>query len=81
MSDFIRILPADPKAGDPGCRLRVVRDGLGNIDVFDEQTLPERVMRPDANRVTALGWLQLTEDEAAWLCDVLAEALEKGQGE
>jgi hypothetical protein len=78
VSDFLRIRPADPQAGDPGCRLRVVREEMGNIDVYDEQVLPERVLRPDANRVTPLGHLTLTEDEAQWLCATLAEATRAG---
>jgi hypothetical protein len=77
-STFHRILPCaagarSPNKLDKGWRLRLSYLD-GNAELAEEQVLPERVMRPDANRILAtLGSVQLTTDEVAWLRDALAE--------
>lgn len=76
--EFHRIKPCaagatSPNKLDKGWRLRLSYLD-GNAELAEEQVLPERVMRPDANRVLAtLGTVQLTTDEVAWLRDALAE--------
>ena len=79
MSDFHRILPCaagakSPNKADKGWRLRLSREDGESARLVEEQVLPERVMRPDANRVLAtLGGMWLTTDEVRWLRDALAE--------
>jgi hypothetical protein len=76
--EFHRIKPCaagatSPNKLDKGWRLRLSYTD-GNAELAEEQVLPERVMRPDAQRILAtLGTVQLTTDEVAWLRDALAE--------
>ncbi len=79
MADYHRILPCaasqkSPSKEDKGWRLRLSREDGESAHLVEEQVLPERVMRPDANRILAsLGEMWLTTDEVRWLRDVLAE--------
>lgn len=81
MSDFHRILPcaasaASPSAKDKGWRLRLSRPDGENAMLVEEQVLPERVLRPDANRILAtLGRVNLNTNEARWLRDQLNELI------
>lgn len=68
---------AAPRDIDRGWRLRVeLPDDDGFVDVVEEQVLPERVMRPDANHVRASnGTVRLNLEEARWLRDRLDEVI------
>jgi hypothetical protein len=45
-----------------------------NAELIEEQVLPERVMRPDANRIVSKGErIMLTTAEARWLLEALAD--------
>lgn len=79
-SHWIRPCPnaaACPREIDQGWRLHVsFEDHEGYVEVTEEQVLPEKVRRPDANRVRATnGTLRLNPDEAKWLIDTLTELL------
>jgi hypothetical protein len=58
---------------DQGWRLHVsMHDGEGYVEVVEEQVLPEKVERADANHVrTTNGALRLNPDECRWLIDTL----------
>ena len=62
-----------PDLGQPGVRLRVEREPGELTEIAEEKTLPERVMRPDANNVTREEVLWLTEEDLCWLHDTLGE--------
>jgi hypothetical protein len=70
---FVVIRPILPDAGYR-IMLHVDDDGVCRID--HEQVLPERVLVPDAQRVTALQGIELLEDVIEWLIEHLPGALE-----
>lgn len=73
---YIAVRPYDDQQFRPGRRIVVERrDDDTTVHVMSETTLPERVHRTDARRVTTEDWLILSPDEAAWLRDRLTEVL------
>ena len=73
---MIAVRPRADQVAHPGERLAVSRDEPDDLIVISqERTLPERVARPDAHRVTRDEVIALTEDDARWLHSVLGESL------
>ncbi len=64
----------DPKS-DPGWRLRFEWMCHDNAYFVEEQTLPERVDNPNANRTICKAHIELTHANARWLRDALTEFL------
>lgn len=60
---------------DPGSRIRVEHDpdDTDEFCVCDENTLPEKVLDPDARHVTSIGCVNLDRTSARWLRDTLVE--------
>jgi hypothetical protein len=79
-SHWIRPCPnaaACPKEIDQGWRLHVsFEDDEGYLEVVEEQVLPEKVARADANHIRATnGHIRLNPDECKWLIDTLTALL------
>lgn len=75
---FCRMRPQDMPphmAGKPhdGWRLRIEREPGENAIISEERVLPERLERPDAQRVEEADVIWLTTDEARWIRDALTE--------
>jgi hypothetical protein len=62
---------------DQGWRLHVsFEDDEGYLEVVEEQVLPERVTRADANHIRASnGHIRLNPDECRWLIERLTEIM------
>ena len=74
--DYMAISPDADQVARPGRRLAVERaDGETMIRVREEQTLPERVHLPGANRVSVIEEILLTVVEQRWLYERLGELL------
>lgn len=75
----LRFVVIRPIAAESGQRiiLHVDSDGVARID--HERVLPERVLHPDALRVTHLAGLELSPEEMRWLAEHLPTAADAAE--
>ena len=78
--EFVRIRPVDVGPATPkderGWRLRVYRpEDDHNVNLYDEQTFPERVTNPNASHFKHQTRIIMTSDEQVWLRDALTELI------
>lgn len=66
------VLRPRPQLG-PGSRLVVEFQDDGGLELIDEEVLPERVHRLDANQVKRIGEFCLSRDDVDWLHDLLGK--------
>ena len=78
--EFVRIRPQDfaptTAKSERGWRLRVYRpEDDHNVNLYDEQTFPERVDNPNASHFKHQVRIIMTTDEQVWLRDALTELI------
>jgi hypothetical protein len=75
------ILPDSDKRGDPGWRLHVIRAPMSNLELIEEQVLPEKVNDINANRRLVQRSITIKMDEVRWLRDHLDEVIRRDAAE